>query len=264
MAVMEYQDRVEATLDLIETSPAITDHNATLLRDYYRDRRLEGLQPATLQKNLSYLKIVAEHVGDRPLDDLETPDIKDLVDWTQSRDVKPGTVNTYKEIIRLFWTWLHQDDLEDGEYPACVEWITTDAYTTGKLPQNLLTPDDIDAQIAAANNYRDKALISVLWETGARIGELIDLKVGDIEDRDTGKQLHVDGKTGARRLPLRDSEPYLNRWLHDHPHPEPARRCGVKSNKPPHPPPSTQPTSRTSARFMGSGRVTPQNSKPPA
>jgi hypothetical protein len=61
----------------------------------------------------------------------------------------------------------------------------------------------------------------MLWETGARIGELLDLTVGDIEDRQHGKKVVIDGKTGPRRLPLVESVPHLNSWLNQHPVPKP-------------------------------------------
>ncbi len=32
------------------------------------------------------------------------------------------------------------------------------------------------------SNERDRAFIALLWETGARIGELLDLQIGDLED----------------------------------------------------------------------------------
>jgi hypothetical protein len=54
-------------------------------------------------------------------------------------------------------------------------------------------------------------------EAGARIGELIDLTVGDIEDHTHGRKVVIDGKTGQRRLPLVESVPALNKWLNDHP-----------------------------------------------
>jgi ribosomal protein S27AE len=77
----------------------------------------------------------------------------------------------------------------------------------------------VKTQVEAAKNPRDRAFIMVLYETGARIGELIDLTVGDIEDRTHGKKITIEGKTGARRLPLVESVPYVNKWLNDHPNP---------------------------------------------
>lgn len=52
------------------------------------------------------------------------------------------------------------------------------------------------------------------------IGELIDVTVGDIEDRKHGEKIVIEGKTGARRLPLVESLPHINAWLSKHPNPE--------------------------------------------
>jgi integrase len=41
------------------------------------------------------------------------------------------------------------------------------------LPKGLLTKEDIEAQADAAKNPRDRAFIWLLYETVARIGEMI-------------------------------------------------------------------------------------------
>jgi integrase len=122
-------------------------------------------------------------------------------------------------VIKTFWGWLKNADR--GETPEEVKWIQLgNGNGNGKLPKDLLTKDEIEAQLAAAKNQRDKALISMLYETGAQIGELIDLTVGDIEDRKHGKKVVIDGKTGPRRLPLVESVPHINNWLNKHPNPK--------------------------------------------
>jgi hypothetical protein len=112
-------------------------------------------------------------------------------------------------------------DAEGDETPDEVRWIKlSNGNGNGDtLPKDLLTKDDVEAQVDAAKNPRDRAFIYLLYETGARIGEVIDLTVGDIEDRNHGKKVVIDGKTGARRLPLVESVPYINQWLSNHPNP---------------------------------------------
>ena len=74
--------------------------------------------------------------------------------------------------------------------------------------------------IDEARNSRDKALIAVAFDSGARSGELEDLTVGDVNDHEHGLQIMVDGKKGQRSVTLIPSVPYLNRWLSDHPAPD--------------------------------------------
>ncbi len=216
MPTADYEAKVERVLEAVKESNEIHPDNADLLHDYRRDKKLNGISAATQQRNLSYLKVTAEHVGDTQFRDMTADDVKDVIAWVHGRDLADATVNTYKKAIRQFWTWMN-----DGETPSEVDWMRIDSgATTDTLPKDLLSREDVDAQLDAAKNPRDKALISMLYETGARIGELIDLTVGDIADRKHGKEIVIDGKTGARRLPLVRSVPHINDWLNKHPNPE--------------------------------------------
>ncbi|WP_082146638.1 site-specific integrase [Halostagnicola sp. A56] len=216
MPTADYEAKVDSVFEMVEESDTIHPENADLLRAYRRDKELNGMSAATQQRNLSYLKIVAEHVDKTRFQDMDTEDVKTLIEWVHDRDLADATVETYKKVIRQFWTWMN-----NGDAPDEVAWLTISSdASSGTLPQDLLTKNDIEDQIAAAKNPRDKAFIAVLYETGARIGELIDLTIGDIEDRKHGKKIIIDGKTGARRLPLVESVPYLNKWLNAHPNPQ--------------------------------------------
>jgi site-specific recombinase XerD/predicted small metal-binding protein len=220
MPTADYEQKVRSTLEGVDTSDKVHPDNADLLHQYQRDKELNGMSMATQQRNLSYLKKVAEQAGDQRFEDMDKGDVKDLVVWVHSRDLADDTMDTYKKAIRSFWKWMNEgknaDDINE------IAWIElSNSNGDGKLPQDLLTKEDIQKQIEAANNPRDKALISLLYETGARIGEIIDLTVDDIEDRQHGKKIVIDGKTGSRRIPLVESVPYLNNWLAKHPDPEP-------------------------------------------
>ena len=218
MPTADFESKVDATAENIQESNDIHERNKELIREYQRDQTLNGLSDATLAKNLSRLKIIAEHVG-KPFDEMDKGDVKDLIEWLHSQDYTEDTIYTYKSVTRTFWKWMKPTD--DGEAPPEVNWLKMNPPdSSDTLPKDLLTKEDIENQVDAAKNPRDKALIYMLYETGARIGELIDLTVGDIEDRKNGKKVVIEGKTGARRLPLVESVPHLNYWLNKHPNPE--------------------------------------------
>lgn len=216
MPTADYKEKVNQVLQAVDSSDTIHSKNADLLQQYRRDKQLNGMSVATQQRNLSYLKKLAEEAGEKPFNEMDKNDVKGLVAWVHGRDLSDETVDTYKKAIRSFWKWLN-----DGKNPDDIDaiaWIElTNSNGSGKLPKDLLTKEDVQKQIEAAKNPRDKAFISMLYETGARIGELIDLTVGDIEDKQHGKKVVIDGKTGARRLPLVESVPHLNDWLAKHP-----------------------------------------------
>lgn len=219
MPTADFEQKVKDTLRAINESKEVHPDNKELIHDFERDLRLEGLSDAWLQKLTAHLKIIAQHLGDTRFEDMDKDDVKDLVAWVQSRDVSEATKSAYKQVIKRFWRWLY--DKPKGEHPEQTEWINTGTRSSSdKLPQDLLTKEDVEKQLEECNNPRDKAFVALLYETGARIGELIDLTVGDIEDRKHGKKVVIDGKTGSRRLPLVESVPYLNKWLSEHPNPE--------------------------------------------
>ena len=215
MPTADYEAKVESILDRLEESDEVHSDNKELIKNYKRDKVLDGLSYATLQRNLSYIFQVAKHVGDTRFEDMGKDDLKDVVEWAYTRDIAESTVNTYKKVLRSFWKWMNE-----GETPDTVAWISISSGGNDKLPQDLLTKEDVEAQIDACNNARDKALVALIWETGARIGELIDVTVGDLEDRKHGMKITINGKTGSRRLPLVESVPHLNKWLNEHPNPE--------------------------------------------
>ncbi len=71
--------------------------------------------------------------------------------------------------------------------------------------------------IDATTNARDKALISVLYDSDCRIGELLTLRIKNVEFDDYGGVLLVNGKMGQRRVRIIHSVQRLQTWLDEHP-----------------------------------------------
>ncbi|WP_083862027.1 tyrosine-type recombinase/integrase [Halogeometricum pallidum] len=213
MPTMDFDLQVARILKNIDESSEIHPANKRLIREFHRDLLLDGINAARRQKLTSHLKIIAQYLGEKRFDALTREDITELVEWIHSRGSAPSTVSDYKQVVKQFYKWYN-----GGEEPETTKWIRRGPPTFRQiLPRNLLSPDDVSRLIDACVNDRDRAFIALLWETGARIGELIDLCVGDIEDDGSGKHVIVIGKTGARRLPLVESRLYLEQWLQTHP-----------------------------------------------
>jgi integrase/ribosomal protein L40E len=68
-----------------------------------------------------------------------------------------------------------------------------------------------------ADNPRDRAFILVLYESGCRIGEILSLKIRNVQFDDYGAQLIVNGKTGSRRVRILFSQAELASWMNIHP-----------------------------------------------
>ncbi len=124
----------------------------------------------------------------------------------------------YKRALRTFYKWLHGIPWNENKFPELVDWISIKmSKRNHKLPSDLLTKDDIKRLVDAANNIRDKALIMTLYEGGLRIGELLNMKIKDVEFNGYGAKIKVNGKTGERVLLLISSTSLLASWLECHP-----------------------------------------------
>lgn len=78
------------------------------------------------------------------------------------------------------------------------------------LPR-VFTPEEIDAIWKACAGNRDRALLSVILDTGIRLGEVTSLTKGSIGPG----YLRVNGKTGQRQVPLSASVRVLLQSLGD-------------------------------------------------
>jgi site-specific recombinase XerD len=213
MPTMDYEAAVARTLAYIESASHIHPENKRLIQAYHQEMVLADISAAQQQKVLAHFKIITDHVGLTRFTEMDKQAVTDLVAWLYTRGTSPATVVDYKQAIKQFWKWLN-----GGDDPEETKWIRRGPIERKRiLPQSLLTPTDVQAFIDACPNERDRAFVAVLWETGARIGELIDLQVGDIEATPAGKQVIVAGKTGSRRLLLLESDLYLDAWLDIHP-----------------------------------------------
>lgn len=149
-------------------------------------------------------------------------DLEDLILHIDNSDYKDWTKHDYRVVVKKFWTWLHNrmnEDLDEWEPSPLVKWIKIKKpRSSKKLPSELLTPADIRLLLEHCRTLRERALISTLYESGGRIGELIDLKIKDLIFDEHGVILNVYGKTGYRKVRLVGSEPAISQWLNlEHP-----------------------------------------------
>jgi len=142
-------------------------------------------------------------------------DIERTVNQIERYPYSEWTKHDYRVSIKKFYKWLKKTDYD---YPPEVKWIrSTTKKERTKLPEELLTQDEVQAIITAAKTVRDKAIIASLYESGCRISELLYLQMKQVQEHPHGFQINVTGKKGSRRLLLIVSSPYLTEWLNQHP-----------------------------------------------
>jgi len=212
MDIHNYQGRLELVLKRIKESPISENNKKTIIR-FHDNCFSEGLSTARVVRYLYDLIKIENWLG-KDFEHAGMEDIKALVCTIEKTSYAEHTKRDLKIILKKFYRWLRGTE----EYPPEVRWIKTNIKRNkNKLPEDMLTEDEIEKLINAAEHPRDKALIAVLYESGCRIGELASLKLKNINFDEYGAQLLVNGKTGARRIRIISSVPYLSEWINRHP-----------------------------------------------
>jgi integrase/recombinase XerD len=119
----------------------------------------------------------------------------------------PTTVKTYGRGVNLMLGWANRR----GDMPAVR--MFTDAPETPKF--DLLTRPEIAALVKQADTPRDRLIVRILSDTGCRLGELLNLTIGDVKREEGRYYLRLRGKTGHRTAGIekelyRDLMAYIN------------------------------------------------------
>ncbi len=199
--------------------------------NYLTNRRANGVKLNTLKGQLRTLRDLANSKPDTPVSEFTKQDlVRVIAKWAD--EYADSTATKRKVHIKLFYKEAHKDEIGEVEYrkrygdkgyPERVSWInTTNRDLNRKDPSQLITSEEVKRMVKNCNNSRDKAIISTLYESGMRRGEIWSLDIGDVELDPKGAIVRLNPdegglKTGTRTVRLINSSPYLENWIRDHP-----------------------------------------------
>ena len=176
----------------------------------------EELSDKRLYFYSNYLRLIARNMGNAFLNPTDK-DIETAMAYQRSRTTQSGgklsewSIENYKATFRKFYTWMGKKD--------AVGWIKRNNRPNYKVkPDYSISQEEVDMLISACYNARDKAIFSILYDTGIRLGEMLTIRIKDIEFDDYGMRIMVTGKTGTRVVRATgDSVGFVRAWLNVHP-----------------------------------------------
>jgi len=129
-----------------------------------------------------------------------------------------NTLSDYTRFLKRFYKWLVENEYSTVPVEK-VNRIKAPRYTNGvKNAEELLEPEEVRRMIEACTSSKDRALVSMLYEGGFRVGEVGTLKWGQIKFTDWNVTINTDHKTGkGRYVPLVMAREYLASWRNDYP-----------------------------------------------
>lgn len=150
-----------------------------LLYLFIDDCRLRGLTDRTLESYKSNIRFFLNIYPD-PLT-IDINDLRSLLLILKEKDLKVKTIKTYFSNLSSFYDFLVFDEL------ILFNPISTfvKRYVNGKYidseNRQLISIDNVHDLISLCPSILDRALILTLAKTGMRRGELLGLKIGDID-----------------------------------------------------------------------------------
>lgn len=204
----------------------IKKHISAPNRDYllkYQDfLALNGRKDRTQWKRLYEIRAVCELGVCNDFMSLTKEETEEIVRRINKMKVRSGInrdhdLNVYskartKLTFKQFIKWLLGSDAD-----PIIGWVKMGkAASIQKLPTDMLTESDIERLVSVCLNPRDRFLIMLMWDSGARIGEILNCRIKDLSLSANGpSRITLNGKTGLRVTPLSVSVPYAARYINE-------------------------------------------------
>jgi len=212
--IHHYDQRLAAALANLEKDQNVLDANRKKIKQFIEFIRAEGLSVPRQVRYTYVLRKLNTLLG-KEFRRTTKNDMIRVISELEKQDTAYDTKLSEKQCVKRFYKWLRNTE---DDYPVEVKWIKAKRNNNHKiLPEHLLTEDEVKELAETCQNQRDRALILVLYETGCRVGEILTLKVGDVQFDTRGAVMILKGKTGPRRARIIFSAKALSEWLNHHP-----------------------------------------------
>lgn len=150
-------------------------NNFDYLQMFINAKRIEGCSERTLTYYASSIKHMFSKI-DVPVRKIATDQIRDyLSDYQKINDCSKVTVDNIRRNISSFFTWLEE---EDHILKSPVKRIHK--IKTKTVVKETISDEDIERLRDNCEVARDVAIIDLLYSTGMRVGELVNLDINDI------------------------------------------------------------------------------------
>lgn len=174
----------------------------------------KGLSDKTLESYKNDLKVYKEYLNDKTIEKVEKISSDNIKDFLKDRNgvEETTTIAHNLTVIKNFHSYLLRQKIVNTDVSEFIERPKLRKY----LPKTLSMEDIdklLDIKLETPFDYRNKAMLELLYGTGLRVSELVNLTLTDIDY--TNCILRVMGKgSKEREVPLGEySIHYLKLYL---------------------------------------------------
>ena len=173
-------------------------------------KRIEGCS----ERTLAYYKATIEHMLSIivvPLRQVQTDDLRSyLAEYQLRNNCSKTTIDNIRRNLSSFFSWLESEDYIIKSPIRRIHKIRT-----GSKVKETLSEECVERLRDSCLHIRDLAMIDLLYSTGIRVGELVNLNIGDINFEE--RECIVYGKGNKQRRVYFDAKAkvHLKRYLEE-------------------------------------------------
>lgn len=190
-----------------------SERNKSLLLAWHEHLFADGSGKIRVAKLSGQLQRIMDDIN-KDFDGLVKNDVVALLARYNRRERwSEATKADYRRCLKQFYSWFEDEDerlmsdyrevrVKAQQFYRYLKKNVSLSYKQKKVEYSeILTDKDIRLVIEkGARSVKEKAFLAVLHEGGVRAGEMLNIRLKDIESKDTHTLLQVDGKTGRRRV----------------------------------------------------------------
>ena len=195
-----------------------------LCDQYYGALKIEGKSEGTIERYFLQIKLMLSYIQ-KPICDITTEDLRYYyAKYQTERKVSNTTLDGMRKCISAFFSWLEASDYISKSPARRIKQIKNDT-----VQERELTAGELENAMIHCPNIRDKAILSFMYDTAARVSEISKVTLNDIDFDERTVLLH--GKGGKDRISLFTdrSSLYIKKYLSERTYKSTHLFCSQKS-----------------------------------
>lgn len=159
---------------------------------------------STMKSILFAINHYSSFLSNKPLENSTEDDILEYIQHLREEGNAESSISLYKSKLRQFFTFC-DEELEDKKYRKFVKLLKGQIKSKKLTPEDILSVEEIKRLIIVATSEQDRAIVSILYESGMRIGEFVALNRSNVKIIEKDMIISIPNlegcKTGSRTIP---------------------------------------------------------------
>lgn len=243
---MKERKMLQTMIRQIKHSRDISETNKSHILGFDMRNETANLSKGSRVNYLSFLKHLGVFAGKVDFKKLKGKDLQEFIRAVKNREIKtqveeyycfgkynyvnkerkaeisPNTLNSYLIRLKTFFKWLYKCSSNENPKPVIEAGLRIISIPFRLTSEDLPTGEEIEQMLKVLRNPMHRALISLLYDTGMRLGDCLRLRVGDVinTENEVRARFFIRKSNKPLLYGLGSSVPHIMSWLNVHPHRE--------------------------------------------